>query len=420
MTHAASPRLPTYVMLAAVALMAALVTGRPQLAVLATPFLLLVAVALAGSPLALVGELQLERDRGIEGEELYATLAVANHGAPARVDVHLPATARLDTDPTPIGFWLARGERREVRFELAARRWGVHGVGPAIVRARDRLGAMTLDGPLGEGAELRVYAGVERLRRIVAPLRTRPVLGSVVSRELGEGIEFADLRPLAPGDRVRSINWRATARRRAPYVNVRHPEHSADVVVFLDTFAEAELAEEGTLDAAVRAAAALASTYLARRDRVALVSLGGTLSWVTGSPGTRQLYRIVDALFSSHVRPSFRWKGITHVPRRLLPARALVIALSPLLDERGIAALLDLRARGYDLVVLEISPVRRDDAESQAPAHRIWRLQRDALRGRFETLGIPVARWEPPHAGVELAIEEVITLRRHARPAAHA
>jgi uncharacterized protein (DUF58 family) len=417
MTLGASPRLRAYAALAAAALMTALVTGRPHLAVLATPFVLFVAVALAAAPPALEGRLRLERDRALEGERLHATLAVINRGAPARVDVQLPTPARLHTDPTPIGFWLARGEQRDVRFELMAERWGVHGAGPAIVRARDRLGALTLDGPLGEAAELRVYASVGRLHRIIAPLRTRPVLGSQSSRQLGEGIEFADLRPLMPGDRLRSINWRATARRQVPYVNVRHPEHSADVVLFLDTFADAELAEEGTLDAAVRAAAALASTYLARRDRVALVSLGGALSWVTGSPGTRQLYRILDALFSSDVKPSFRWKDATHVPRRLLPARALVIALSPLLDERGIAALLDLRARGYDLVLLEISPLRRD-ATSEPPALRLWRLQRDALRGRFEALGIPVARWEPPHASVELAVEEVITLRRHARPAA--
>lgn len=416
MTRAASPRLRLYAGLAATALMAAVVTGRPQLAVLATPFALLVAVALAGEPLALAGDLRLDRDRALEGDRLCAMLTVDNRGAGARVDVHLPAAARLDSDPTPIAFWLARGERRELRFELAAQRWGVHDVGPAIVRASDRLGATTIDGPLGDATDVRVYAGVERLRRIVAPLRTRPVLGSQVSRQRGEGIEFAELRPLAPGDRARSINWRATARRRAPYVNVQHPEHSADLVLFLDTFAEAELAQEGTLDAAVRAAAALASTYLARRDRVALVSLGGELSWLTGSPGARQLYRILDALFSSEVRPSFRWKGITHVPRRLLPARALVIALTPLLDERGISALLDLRARGYDLVVLEISPV--GDARRDDPAYRLWKLQRDALRSRFETLGIPVAHWEPSRAGVELAIEEVITLRRHGRPLA--
>jgi uncharacterized protein (DUF58 family) len=396
-TRATSPRLRVYAALAATALLAALIMGRPELAVLATPFALLVAVALAGAPLALDGELRLERDRALEGERLGATVTVINRGAPARVDVRLPAEGPLATDETPIGIWLARGERRELRFEVSVRRWGVHDAGPAVVHARDRLGATTLDGPVGEAAQLRAYAGAERLRRIVAPLRTRPVLGSQISGERGEGIEFADLRPLVAGDRVRSINWRATARRRTPYVNVQHPEHSADVVLFLDTFAEAE----GTLDAAVRAAASLASSYLARRDRVALVSLGGELSWLTGSPGTKQLYRILDALFSSQVRPSFRWKGVTHVPRRLLAARALVIALSPLLDERGIAALLDLRARGYDLVVLEISA----ETDGDTPALRLWRLQRDALRSRFEALGVPLAH----------TVEEVIALRRRAR-----
>ena len=85
MGRTASPRLRGYAALMAAALMAALITGRPELAVLATPFLLLVAVALAAAPLAVHGELRLERDRALEGEQLTATLAVVNHGAGARV-----------------------------------------------------------------------------------------------------------------------------------------------------------------------------------------------------------------------------------------------------------------------------------------------------------------------------------------------
>ena len=42
-----------------------------------------------------------------------------------------------------------------------ARHWGVHDVGPAVVHARDRLGATTLDGRVGEAAQLRVYADAE-------------------------------------------------------------------------------------------------------------------------------------------------------------------------------------------------------------------------------------------------------------------
>jgi uncharacterized protein (DUF58 family) len=421
MTLLASSRLQTYAALAAAGLVAALAAGRPELAALATPFVLLVAVGLVGAaPPALAGELRLERERALEGEHVAATLTVQAGRAPAHVEVHLPTTARLRTDPAPVALWLPSGDRREVRFTLAVARWGVHGVGPAVVRARDRLGTFALEGRLGGSCELRSYPTVGRLHRLIAPLRTRPVLGTQVSREHGEGIEFADLRPLAPGDRVRRINWRATSRRRVPYVNVQHPERSADVVLFLDTFAEAEHAEEGTLDAAVQATAALASAYLARRDRVALVSFGGTLNWLTASAGARQLYRIVDALIASDVRLTYAWKDVTHLPPRLLPARALVLSLSPLLDTRGIGALLDLRARGYDVTVVEISPLPHtpaDQAASHQRALRLWRLQRDTLRARFEALGVPVARWEYPHTSLELAIEEVMRFRRDARPA---
>jgi uncharacterized protein (DUF58 family) len=415
MTLSLSPRLNAYTALAAIALIGALAFGRPDLAVLATPFVVLLGVAFVGVPLALDGRLELERERVLEGESVRATITVRNRGAPARVQFRPPETERLRTDASPIECWLSAGEQRAVGFELRVERWGVLAAGPAVVSARDRLGTFTLEGPLGGAPELRAYPRVDRLRSLVAPLRNRPVLGSQVSRERGEGIEFADLRPLIPGDRVRSINWRASARRGVPYVNLQHPEQSADVVLFLDTFAEAEHAEAGTLDAAVHAAAVLASTYLTRRDRVALVSFGGVVSWLAGSPGTTQLYRIVDALLESHVKASFRWKDITHVPGHLLPARALVLALSPLLDERGIGALLDLRARGYDLVVVEVSPLALGEADSHGLPLRLWRLQREALRARFERLGVPVARWERPHTDLDLVIEEVIAFRRHAR-----
>ena len=52
---------------------------------------------------------------------------------------------------------------------------------------------------------------------------------------------------------MRSINWRATGA--ASRTSTQHPEQGADIVLFLDTFAEAERAEAGTLDAAVHAAA---------------------------------------------------------------------------------------------------------------------------------------------------------------------
>jgi uncharacterized protein (DUF58 family) len=138
------------------------------------------------------------------------------------------------------------------------------------VRAYDGFGLVVDAHTVEPVLSLRVYPGAERLKRLVEPLETQPYAGNQVARVKGDGIEFADIRPFAQGDRVHRINWRASARRQALQMNVSHPERNADVVLFLDTFAEARTGDEGTLDRSVRAAAVLAHGYLGR-DRVGLV-----------------------------------------------------------------------------------------------------------------------------------------------------
>ena len=59
------------------------------------------------------------------------------------------------------------------------------------------------------------------------------------------------------------------------------------------------------------------------------------------------------------------------IPRRVLPPQALVIALTPLLDQRTITALLDLRARGFDLAVVDVSPIPYV-ADEHGPATTTW------------------------------------------------
>ena len=170
---------------------------------------------------------------------------------------------------------------------------------------------------------------------------------------------------------------------------------------------------------AVRAAATLAHVYLQRKDRVGLVGFGGFVSWLLPQGGTRQLYAIVDRLLTSAIVESHVWHHINVLPTRALPPKALVIALTPLFDKRIATALLDLRGRGYDLIVIDIaspeagSPL--DGAEPSLP-ERLWRLSREALRYRFAEAGVPVATWQDGEP-LAAALEEVSTFRHLARPA---
>ena len=129
------------------------------------------------------------------------------------------------------------------------------------------------------------------------------------------------------------------------------------------------MSDEGTLEQAVRMAATVASRFLERRDRVGLVAFGGILRWLEPGGGLVQQYRLVDALLETGVEFSYAWKDVNVIPARTLPPRALVVAVTPLLDERSIGALVDLRGRGHDLVVLEISPEPYLEPAATAP---IW------------------------------------------------
>jgi uncharacterized protein (DUF58 family) len=424
MTSSASPRVTAYAALTALFLFAGLALRRPELAVLALPFAIPFALGLrlARAPEVRVW-VTLDRERALEKEEIEVDVTVAANAPIERLELALvvPDGLEVASGESSVSLRLGWDDERTVELRLGCTRWGNYDLGDIRLRARDRLGLLVWEERVDRRTRLRVYPLPETLRRIVPPVATQPFSGNEVARQKGEGLEFADLRGFAPGDRVRSINWRASARRAGTgselVVNVRHPERNSDVILFLDTFVEARKGDRSTLDLAVRATSTLATRYLERRDRVGLVSFGGTLRWLTPGMGMGQRYRIVDSLLESEIVFNYVWKDVSIIPARMLPPQALVLAITPLLDDRAIKALADLRARGHDLAVVEISPAgfaEPGTSEAEQLAHRLWLLQRRELRARFERVGVAVATWRED-VPVEAAMEEVRAFRRHAR-----
>jgi uncharacterized protein (DUF58 family) len=421
LTRLVSPRLSAYVGLAALGLLAGLALGRVELVALAAPFAL---AALAGAAVGrdpdASAELELDRERALEGDITTATVRLASVAGADRLDVFLPLPDELSVAAgNPRAVVLAAGEDRTLELPLRCDRWGAFRIGPLLLRGRDALGFHSWELTAGAPQPLRVYPRVETLRALLPPLETQAFIGNQVSRAKGEGIEFADVRRWTPGDRVRRINWRASARRGELWVNEQHPERNTDVVLFLDTFAEVRAGRRSTHDLAVRAAVSLAHRYLQRKDRVGLVSFGGFLTWLLPSSGTLQLYKIVDSLLQTDIVLSFASRGVDVLPPRSLPPKALVLALTPLLDPRSTGAMLDLRARGFDIVVVEVSPVSFVEPTGDALAqlsYRVWRLSREALLARFQQAGVPVVAWHEGEA-LNVPLEEVAAFRRFARPA---
>lgn len=404
MTGRVTPLALSMLAVAAWALSLAVLLARAELLLVALPGLLaLGALARRAAPPACTIAHRVSADRLFEGGALTVTVAVQARGAVPLVEL---------VGPRPAGALVRAGRHRAVmtfraeqlvewRYELVFPRRGVYDLGPLAVRLRDRLGLRAWERRHVTPLSVRVFPRASALRTLPRPAYAQASVGDHLSRVLGEGIEPGDVRQFAPGDRIRHVNWRASLRQGRLYVTQRHRERNADVVLMLDTLAEVGAPPHTTLDLGVRAAASLAAAYLGRKDRVGLVTYGGVMGWVRPGSGAAQYERLADGLLRAEVVFTYVAKDLARVPPRVLSPQALVIAITPLLDPRFARAVLDLAARGFDLVVLVVSPVAVtralvDGAGVEALASRVWALERRADLGALRRQGVVVIDWQPP------------------------
>ena len=410
------PRVVGYTALGALGLIVGLAASEPAAVAFGAAFLLPIVYGLAAPrPMLPQSRIELSHERLLEGEAAELRLEFAADAAIdwLELEFHVPARAHLLEGHERLVIGLGAGEVRTLRYRIHCRRWGLYPVGALRLLGLHRLCMVSSSAKRDPTRLVRVYPRIERLRRLLKPLATRPASGSRPAAASGEGIEFAEIREFRAGERVRRINWRASARRGQLLVSDRHPERSSEVVLFLDSLTEAATDQESTLDLAVRAVASLVGAYLRDRDRVGLLNFGGELEWVLPSAGARQHYRIVDAVLSSESARLLRWRDLRLIPRRVLPPQSLIVALTPLLDWRVNRALLNLRARGYDLALIEVEPLRFAEharATYGEQAWRLWLLERELLRSQFQRAGVPVSRWNG-HASLAAAVEELASTR---------
>jgi uncharacterized protein (DUF58 family) len=405
--------------LMALALFLGLLSGRPELFLVAVPL----AVRLLSSALWRgAGDCSLTHhvsaERVFDGDRL-------------RVTVTLTARSRLPLvellEPLPPSVELASGHNRSVFSVEAGRsvRWSYElrcvgrsrfTLGTVYARIWEPAGLRVAETRYLDPKPVRVYPRIAPINRLPQPLWTQTGVGNYVSPALGEGLEPGDIRPFAPGDRVKHVNWRASLRLGRIYVTRHQQERNADVVLMLDTLSQVGVPPTTSLDLCAQAAASLARAYLARKDRVGLIEYGGVLRWVKPSSGRPQFERLLDYLLNAQAVFTYVAKDLAMVPPRVLPPQSLVIALSPLIDDRFVEAVEDLSARGFDVVVLSVCPIAITRAALPPSALtdvvcRLWELERQARLLELRRLGLAIADWHPAEP-LELALG---SFRRHRR-----
>ena len=375
--------------LAVAGLLAALLTRRPELAGLAAPAVLLLGAGRAPRPSRLEVRTGLTATRLYEGELGAADVSVTVDDA----DCDARWTLQPGRGVEPASATAVSGASG--RFTFAMPRWGRRRIGSVSLVLHDRWrlaeGRVALALPF---ADCYPHPAAQRTRVVLSRLPNR--LGEHSARVAGEGTEFTGVREYVPGDRQRAINWPATTRRGRLQVNTFAAERSQDVVLLVDATSDVGPPGSSALDLGLRAAAGAAQAYLAARDRVGVITYQwGGARWLAPSLGRRQVYKIIDAMLAADAGWS-RGAVFSRLPRAALPPGALVVAFSPLLDQRFVEALRDMRERGFALIVVDVlnaePPSRYRFADVMA--RRIWRMEQQAIRFSLRELGVPVVHWD--------------------------
>lgn len=388
----ASPLTRAIATCAGLALAVAVIGARWELIAFAAPLLGVLCSISWQPPVPRVRvQAEPESQRCFEGEQARVTLSVAGDdglGSTATVRLTVPDVDGMQIED------LETPARWSKSVAAVAQRWGRY-----VIAARVDV--------IARGGLLAGTAVVDAADVIVFPLtppQSTPIprtplldrLGAHLTAHVGPGVEYADIRPYVPGDQLRAVNWPVSARRRQLHVTERLTDRAADVVVLIDSYRQpAGPATEAT-ERTVRGAAQVVQTALRYSDRAGIVALGGNRPrWLGADIGQRQFYRVLDTVLGAGDR--FENTTGTLAPRAAVPAGAIVIAFSTLLDTEFALALIDLRKRGHVVVAVDILD-RSPFADEQDPlVDRLWALQRSAMYRDMASIGVDIVSWQDGH-----------------------
>lgn len=280
-----------------------------------------------------------------------------------------------------------------------------------------------------EGAALSTTSEVVAAGRQVAPPRRaldalplpRRLIGSHGSHEgrrQGQGGDFRDIHAFAPGDELRRVDWRATARmaRRPGDLLVRRTNTLSDssVVIAMDTsedlgevvssWGSGDFERSGvtSLDLAREAARAIADSAIGEGDRVALhVLVHGGRSLRSGS-GSRHLSRVVAAIASTgQARDDATFRRTPPVPHG-----SVVFVLSTFFEGAAARTALMWRASGHRVVAVDVLPPldRTRLTRAQLIGLRTVLAERENVFADLHGAGVDVVSWAVDPSSALLAI----------------
>jgi uncharacterized protein (DUF58 family) len=176
------------------------------------------------------------------------------------------------------------------------------------------------------------------------------------SRRRGQGMEFADFRPYAPGDDLRFVDWNIYGRIERLFLRIFLEEEDLSLVIAVDESASMGFGQPAKFDVARRLAMALAYVGLVNQHRVTLAALReDRAERLEGLRGRRKAAEAANWLLGRSLAGPLDFAAATRDIASARRGRGVAVILSDFLCEDGLdRGLQSLRVRGWDTFALQV------------------------------------------------------------------
>jgi uncharacterized protein (DUF58 family) len=280
-------------------------------------------------------------------------------------------------------------ERVQRTYRIRSQKRGVYAFGPADITSGDIFGFGQKHASIEGQDRLIVYPKVVPVERFGFPSQ-KPAGELAARRKIVEDpLRMATVREYMPGDSIRYIHWKNTARLNQLQTKVFDPSASPVLALFVDlqTVHNPYGFVPEYLELIISAAASIAVHALDQRQAVGLYANGGPSGashWTSVAPG-RSPGQGAQILAALAPLSGFRLLPLYQLLRRAMPSlpygcTAVVITARPV--EQNLVSLLTLQDAGHPAVLLTVG-----DQKPEIPAmfDTLHLGGRDAWR-RLETL----------------------------------
>jgi uncharacterized protein (DUF58 family) len=258
---------------------------------------------------------------------------------------------------------------------------GLFTLGPTSLRSGDPFGIYSITIEDSATATLAVMPPVIPLPDIQVSPGGRAGEARPRSGAPEQTVAASSVRPYTPGDSLRSIHWRTTARKEAPFVRIFEGTPAGDWWIFLDLEQRIQIGEgwNSTVEHGAILAASLADHGLHERRAVGLVANAQELVWLAPQQGSNRRWEVLRSL--ALVKPGTR--SLSELLTRTKPAigkRSSLVLITPNLEGEWIESLLPLVWLGAVPTVLFFDRAAFGDTDGGQDAR--------ALLHRLDQLGI--------------------------------